>query len=92
METKILNILFIVLIIIIFILLMTRILIGAFEKEESDVGGLKDITGAMESFEVSHDETDFYYPTKKNTERYDDRLFEYLEHIQEQRDKTFMKG
>ena len=92
METKILNILFMILIVIMFIFLVAIILINIFEKEESKAGGLTDITGAMQSFEVSHGETNFYQPTKRVSERYDDKLFEYLEHIQEQRDKTFMRG
>ena len=48
--------------------------------------------GAMQSFEVSPGKTNFYQPTKENTERYDNKLLGYLDHIQEQRDKTFMRG
>ena len=57
-----------------------------------DNDGINEITGAMQSFEVFHESPNIYYPTKKNTERYDEKLFEYLEHVQEQRDKTFMRG
>ena len=46
----------------------------------------------MQSFEVSPGKTNFYQPTKENTERYDNKLLGYLDHIQEQRDKTFMRG
>lgn len=49
------------------------------------------VIGTMEKFEVSHEVSNFYIPTKKNTKRYDDKLFEYLEHIQERRDATFLK-
>ena len=50
------------------------------------------ITGTMQSFEVFHESSNNYYPTKKYTKRYNEKLFDYLEHIQEQRDKTFHKG
>ena len=53
---------------------------------------VSEVTGAMQSFEVSHHKFYFHHPTKKNTKRYDDKLFDYLEHIQEQRDSTFHKG
>lgn len=89
METKILNILFMILIVIMFIFLAAIILINVFDKEEGKARGLTDITGAMQSFEVSHGETNFYQPTKRVSERYDDK---YLEHIKERREKSFMRG
>ena len=78
--------------VIMIVFLTAIILINIFEKEESKVGGLKDITGVMHSFEVSHEEHNFHYPTKRVSERYDDKYFEYLESMHESRDKTFMKG
>jgi hypothetical protein len=92
MKTKVLNNLFIALIVIMVILLIILVLVNIFEKEESKAGNLPDITGAMHSFEVSHGESNFCHPTKEVSERYDEKYFEYLEHMQEQRDKTFMKG
>ncbi len=92
METKILNVLFVTLLVIMFIFLAAIILINVFEKEESKVSGLTDITGAMQSFEVSHETLSPQYANVKTSERFDDKYFEYLEHIQESRDKTFMKG
>mgnify|MGYP001567975696 CR=1 FL=1 len=92
METKILNILFMVLIVIMFIFLAAIILINVFDKEDGKASGLTDITGAMQSFEVSHKTAGLQYANVKTSERFDDKYFEYLEHIQESRDKTFMKG
>ena len=66
-------------------------MIGVFEKEEKGVGGLKDITGAMQSFEVFHETPNFDNPTKKVSQRYDDKYFEYLEHIKDRREKSFMR-
>ena len=80
-----------ILIIITLVLLSSIILIDGFETEEK-VDVLNAVTGEMQSFEVYHEISNIYYPTKKNTKRYDDKLFEYLEHIQEQRDKTFQRG
>ena len=80
-----------ILIIITLVLLSSITLIDGFETEEK-VDVLNAVTGEMQSFEVYHEISNIYYPTKKNTKRYDDKLFEYLEHIQEQRDKTFQRG
>ncbi len=80
-----------ILIIITLVLLSSITLINGFETEEK-VDVLNAVTGEMQSFEVYHEISNIYYPTKKNTKRYDDKLFEYLEHIQEQRDKTFQRG
>jgi len=88
---KILNATFVILLVITLILFTFYYIINSVETEE-DFGGLVEVTGAMQSFEVSHDKTNFYHPTKKNTKRYDDKLFDYLEHLQKSRDKTFHKG
>ena len=80
-----------ILIIITLVLLSSITLIDGFETEEK-VDVLNAVTGEMQSFEVYHEISNIHYPTKKNTKRYDDKLFEYLEHIQEQRDKTFQRG
>ncbi len=90
METNILNILFLVLIVIMAIFLAAIMMIGIFNTEESEAGGLTDITGAMQSFEVYH-EAGQQYTSVKTSERYDDKYFEYLEHIKERRDKTFFR-
>ena len=80
-----------ILIIITLVLLSSITLINGFETEEK-VDVLNAVTGEMQSFEVYHEISNIHYSTKKNTKRYDDKLFEYLEHIQEQRDKTFQRG
>ncbi len=80
-----------ILIIITLVLLSSITLINGFETEEK-VDVLNAVAGEMQSFEVYHEISNIHYPTKKNTKRYDDKLFEYLEHIQEQRDKTFQRG
>ena len=86
-----LNTTFVILLAITLILFTFQYIINFAETEEDFSVHVK-VTGAMQSFEVSHDETNFYHPTKKNTKRYNDKLFDYLEHIQVQRDKTFDKG
>jgi len=85
-----LNTTFVVLLVITLILFTFYYMIDSTETEE--VSEFKEIIGKMQSFEVSHSDIILYHPTMKNTKRYDDKLFVYLEHVQEQRDKTFMKG
>ena len=91
MKTTIPNILFLILIVLIFIVLIAIMIISASEKEENNVGGLKDITGAMQSFEVYHGTVNPDYMHIKTPKRYDDKYFEYLEHIKERRCKTFLR-
>ena len=91
MENMRLNTTFIVLLVITLILFTIYYIIFSIETEEKDYGGLKEITGKVQNFEVSHEETSFDEPTKKGSERYDDKLFDYLEHIQDRRDETFFR-
>ena len=86
-----LNTTFVILLVITLILFTFYYIIDSTGTKE-EVIGFKEITGAVQSYEVSHDSANFYHPTKKNTKRYDEKLFSYLEHIQVQRDKTFHKG
>jgi len=86
-----LNTTFIVLLVITLILFTLYYIIFSIETEEKDYGGLKEITGKVQSFEVSHDETNSYQYNRKNAERYDDKLFAYLERIQDRRDETFFR-
>lgn len=91
MKTQKLNTLFIILIIIMIILFAAIVLINAFDKEESKVGGLKDITGAVQKFEVHHGTSNPQYVHVRTTKKYDDKYFEYLEHIKDRRDETFFR-
>ena len=91
MENMRLNTAFVVLLVIALILFTVYYTIFSIETEEKDYGGLKEITGKVQSFEVSHGETGFDEPTKKGSERYDDKLFSYIEHIQDRRDETFLR-
>ena len=84
-----LNTAFVVLLVATLILFTIYYIIISIETEERDYGGLKEITGKVQSFEVSHGKTGFDEPTKKVSERYDEKLFAYLEHIQDRRDETF---
>jgi len=86
-----LNTAFVVLLVIILILFTIYYIIFSIETEEKDYGGLKEITGKVQSFEVSHGETGLDEPTKKGPERYDNKLLDYLEHIQDRRDETFFR-
>ena len=86
-----LNTAFAVLLVVTLILFIIYYLMVSIEIEEKDYGGLKEITGKVQSFEVSHGETNFYQYDRKNAERYDEKLFAYLEHIQDRRDETFFR-
>jgi len=77
---------------VITLILFTFYNIINFTEVKEEVVEVKEITGSMQSFEVFHESFNNYYPTKKYTKRYNEKLFDYLEHIQEQRDKTFHKG
>ncbi len=61
-------------------------------ETEQEFDGFREITGKVQSIEIAADETILERPTKRTTERYDDRFFEHLESIQASRDKTFMRG
>lgn len=80
-----------VLLVITLILFTVYYTVVFLETEEKDYGGLKEITGKVQSFEVFHGETNFYQYNTKNAERYDDKLFAYLEHIRDRRDETFFR-
>ena len=92
MRNTVLNKLFIVLLVLTLILFTVNYIIDSNEIEVNDYYGLVEINGEMQSFEVFHNKVSINHATKKYTERYNEKLFAYLEHIQEQRDKTFMKG
>ena len=86
-----LNTAFMALLVITLILFTVYYIIVSLETEEKDYGGLKEITGKVQNFEVFHGETSFDEPTKKGSERYDDKLFSYIEHIEDRRDETFLR-
>ncbi len=73
-----LNTTFVVLLVTTLILFTIYYIIVSLETEERDYGGLKEITGKVQSFEVFHGETNFYIPTKRVSEKYDDKYFDYL--------------
>ncbi|MCH8004027.1 MAG: hypothetical protein IH934_05345 [Nanoarchaeota archaeon] len=91
MRNILLNTIFMIFLLITLVLFTLYNMIDTPETKEN-IGGFNEITGAMKTYEISHHIGKFYQPTKKYTKRYDEKLFEYLEHIQEQRDKTFMRG
>ena len=76
MKNPGLNSLVLILIIVTLVILSSITLINEFEEEK--VEAVKEITGKMHSFEVSSGDFNKHYPTKKNTKRYNDKLFEYL--------------
>jgi len=89
---KILNYLFVAVIALILIFLGAIIIVGIFEEEKTDFGGLKEITGTMNTFEVSHGKSAYppHYTTRDN-DRYDEKFLDYLDGIQESRDNTFLR-
>lgn len=86
-----LNTLFIVLLVITLVLFTVYYTVDSTETEEEFVG-FNEITGATQSYVVFHGGYKFYHPTKKYTERYNEKLFDYLVHIQKSKDDTFHKG
>lgn len=86
-----LNTAFVILLVVTLILFTVYYIIFSIETEEKDYGNFEKITGKVQSFEVPHGETDSYQYNRKNAERYDDKLFAYLEHIRDRRDKTFLR-
>ena len=91
MDNIRLNTTFVVVLVVTLILFTIYYIIFSIETEERDYGGLKEITGKVQSFEVPHGEIGFDEPTKKVSERYDDKLFDYLEQIRDRRDETFFR-
>jgi len=83
MRNTILNPLFIILIVTTLVLFTLYYMIDTPETKENIVG-FNEITGAMKTYEISPNIEKFYHPTKKYTKRYNEKLFDYLEHIQEQ--------
>ena len=92
MRNTVLNKLFIVLLVLTLVLFTVNYIIDSNEIGVNNYYGLVEINGEIQSFEVFHESPNINYPTKKNTERYDEKLLDYLDHIQESRDNTFMKG
>ena len=91
MKNPELNTLVLILIILTLVLLSSITLIDEFEAEKT-VDVSNDAAGEIQSFVIYPETSDAHYPTKKNTKRYNDKLFNYLEHIQKQRGNTFHKG
>ena len=91
MKDPRLNTLVLILIIFTLVLLSSLTVINEFETVEN-VDVVNEATGEMQSFEVYHESPNNFDPTKKTTERYDEKLLEYLDHIQESKDNTFQKG
>ena len=73
------------------ILFIAMIVVNILNEEENDAGNLLDITGAMQSFEVYHGISNSQYIHIRTSKKFDDKYFEYLENIQEARDKTFLR-
>jgi hypothetical protein len=91
MKSTSLNALFVVLLLITLILFNFNFTLESVESEKNILESNM-VTGEMQTFEVSSWNIHNYDPTKKNTRRYNEKLFAYLEHIQESRDTTFHKG
>jgi hypothetical protein len=88
MKAKTLEMMFVVLVALIFLVLIAIIMIG--EKEK--FGGFKEITGTVQSYEVYHGAGNLRFINIRTTERYDDKFFEHLQHLQQRKDETFMRG
>ncbi|MAE42576.1 hypothetical protein CMO93_02290 [Candidatus Woesearchaeota archaeon] len=87
MNYKILNVL--IYVILIFILVLLFILINI-EENKAPIKQTE-INGSMQIFNVSNEKENTNYQPTKTSERYDDKYLEYLDNIQESRDKTFQR-
>ena len=65
-----LNTIFMILLAITLILFTINYIISPIGMEVNDYSGSTENTGSMQSFEVFHEFPEVYYPTKKNTKRY----------------------
>ena len=89
MKTKTLEMLFALLIALVFVFLIALILVNETEQNK-EFGGFKEITGTMQNFEVSHENYKNYAATK-TSEKYDEKYLEYLDSIQKSRDNKFLR-
>jgi len=71
MGNIIINTLFVILLVTMLVLFTIYYMIDPVEIEE-DITGFNEITGAMKTYEISHDKGKFYHPTKKYTKRYNE--------------------
>ena len=72
-----LNTLFIVILVITLILFTINFTLDTVETEEN-VKGINEITGAVNTYVIGHHDSKYYKPTKKYTERYNEKLFDYF--------------
>lgn len=77
---------------IVFILIILAGLFLIYGIEDKKKVGCAGTSGVMQNSDVSYGEANLGYPSKRVSERYDDKLFEHLESVHESKDKTFMKG
>ncbi len=89
MKTKTLEMLFVLLIVLVFVFFIALILVNE-TGQKNEFGGFKEITGSMQNFEVSASSGQNYAPTK-TTDRYDKKYLEYLDSIQKSRDNNFLR-
>ena len=90
MKTNILELLFFVLIVLLLISLAALFLINELESE-SEFVDFKEITGAIQSYEIYHGTAHPKFINIRKSERYDDKYLEYLDNIQKSRAKTFLR-
>ena len=91
MKNTSLNTLFVVLLVITLILFAFNFTLDSIETEEN-IQKVNELTGAVITYEITPHDRRYYHPTKKYTERYDEKLIDYLDRIQKSRDETFHKG
>jgi len=87
MKTRTLEILFGIIALLVIILFVALSVVSS----DADFGGMKEITGSMETFEIPDQKEYNPMPTKENTQRYDNKLIEYKDHIGQRRDESFLK-
>lgn len=87
MKTKTSTILIISIIILILIISIALLNVKNNETKLSETN----LTGSIETFEVSNEKQAINYQPTKTSERYDEKYLEYLDNIKESRDKTFQR-
>lgn len=87
MNTRTLEIIFGIIVLLIILLFAALSMVGS----GGDFGGMKEITGSMQTFEIPDQKEYNPMPTKENAQRYDDKLIEYKDHINQRRDDSFLR-
>ena len=88
MNIRFLKTIFVILIVLFLIILALIVII---DEPEAEFGGFKEITGAVQTYEIANKLQYHNYNPTKTTDKYDKKYLAYLDSIEDSRDKTFMR-